>query len=245
MVAGDLGLPCGRVQLWAGELTAGTAQLELFQHFLSSEEQNRVAGFRRDQDRRRFIVGHGLLRILLGRYLDRDPASLGFRIGPFGKPWLGEPEHTGLRFNLAHSGNQILIAVAPDREVGVDVEQVQQVPELESIADRFFSPAERGILRALPPPTRLRDFFRCWTFKEAYLKGLGVGLSGKLTELECPLQLSRMKASIEVTTGTGPRQSWSIREVDSPSGYAAAVAASGDDWEIEQRVWPSWSTSLA
>jgi 4'-phosphopantetheinyl transferase len=117
---------------------------------LSADERNRSARFRFDRDRRRFIVARGALRELLGRHLDTPAGELRFVYNPFGKPALG-PEFGGrLKFNLSHSADLALIAIATGREVGVDVE--------------FLRPDE--------PET----FFEEWTKQEAYVKARGEGL---------------------------------------------------------------------
>ena len=92
-----------------------------------------------------------------------------------------------LRFNLSHSGDLALLGVTRDQEIGVDLEQIQDRIATEQIAKRFFSPREVAMLCALPPPVRQEAFFKCWTRKEAFIKGIGVGLSLPLDKFDVSL----------------------------------------------------------
>jgi len=92
-----------------------------------------------------------------------------------------------LRFNQSHSGEYALVAVAQCGEVGVDLECDRQLPDLEEMADRSFSAAERVVFHALPANDRLEAFFNCWTRKEAFLKALGDGLVRPLDNFEVSL----------------------------------------------------------
>src|SRR5438094_10495422 len=87
----------------------------------------------------------------------------------------------GLRFNVSHSKSLGLYAVTRDRRVGVDIERIRPLPDLDEIAERVFSPEERLALRRLPPARRPEGFFNCWSRKEAYGKAIGYGLAPPLT----------------------------------------------------------------
>ena len=80
--------------------------------------------FRFEKDRRRYLIGRGGLRTLLGRYLDLAPQDLRFETAAAGKPHLASGQGE-LQFNLAHSGEFVLIAIAESRKVGIDVEEIR------------------------------------------------------------------------------------------------------------------------
>jgi len=117
------------------------------------------------------------LRLLLGRHLGEEPGALRVVRRPGGKPALAEP-WSWLGFNVAHSGGLMLVALARDREVGVDVERIDPARAAGPIADAVFSPREAAVLRRLPEPARTQAFFSCWTRKEACVKATGEGIAG-------------------------------------------------------------------
>jgi len=142
---------------------------------LSDDEWARARRFAFERDRRRFLAAHAALRQLLSRYTDLPGASLSFVHGRFGKPTL-EGHAGGLRFNLTHSGPIALIAFHPAADVGVDVEQLRNMPEAQAMAEAHFTASERAGLAALTGDASDRAFLRCWTRKEACLKAIGIGL---------------------------------------------------------------------
>lgn len=154
---------------------------------LSPDEHERAARFRFERDRQRFKAARAALRIILGRYLKMPPVSLVFAQTEYGKPFLVNPEADGLLFNLSHSGEIAIIAVARDREVGVDVEFIRPDFATSEVAEHFFSVAEIYTLSGLEPHLRPRAFFDCWTRKEAYVKARGEGLSMALDVFDVSL----------------------------------------------------------
>src|SRR5262249_10218058 len=132
--------------------------------------------FRRDRDR--FVRRRLALRRILAGYLDAPPAAIDYRKGPWGKPELSERfAGSGLLFNTTDSADLALIACTRRVRVGVDIERTGAAPDLLDVARRFFSAAECYALAALGQQPRVEAFYRCWTRKEALVKGIGGGLS--------------------------------------------------------------------
>lgn len=179
------------------------------------------------EPRKRSLVGHVALRLVLGEVTATAPERLRFerRCGHCGGAGHGKPHLAGrsdLDFSLSHSGELALIAVARGRRVGADVERVRERTDVLAIARGSLSTRERQILECLEPDeARRAAFFRCWTRKEAYLKGLGTGLAGGLD------------------TDPDEAPGWRVRSLPAPPGYAAAVAAEGQ-FTLRQRttLWP-------
>jgi 4'-phosphopantetheinyl transferase len=195
---------------------------------LSPDEQTRAARLPAAHARRRFVAARGALRTILGRYAGLAPAELRFCYGLRGKPALDLA--TPLRFNLSHSSELALLAVAHGREIGVDVEAIRADRELERIADRFFSAAEVAALRAAPPEERADAFYRCWTRKEAYIKAVGDGLAIPLDSFDvaCDRESpARLLANRLVPTEV---DRWLMAGSNLGPGYAAAVVVEGGDW---------------
>jgi 4'-phosphopantetheinyl transferase len=211
-----LSIDLGAVHLWRWRLDRAVPTVRL-----AVDEQLRVARFRFDPDRQSFVAARSGMRRILGRYLDIDPAAIEFAYGSHGKPCLVDG---AIEFNLSHSGNWALLAVTRDRPVGVDIERIKPVAELEKLTARFLLAAEHERIVALDEADRLLAFFRTWTCKEAYLKATGEGL-GQLKSLEVLVE-SWQPAQLLSPAG------WGLRELPLVTGYVGAIAAPGADWSV-------------
>ncbi len=185
------------------------------ERILSASECDRMARFHFERDRWRYAASHAALRQILARYAGGEPAALEFTAGPGGKPAL-EPKMNplGISFNLSHSGDLAMVAVARGRDVGVDVERIRGDIEALEIARRFFDPAEAAELAALAPDAADGAFFALWTRKEALLKARGLTLGEGLHH--APAEAA----------------GYTVQGIDAPTGYAAAVAAAGSGWTL-------------
>ncbi|MFB2934107.1 4'-phosphopantetheinyl transferase superfamily protein [Aerosakkonemataceae cyanobacterium BLCC-F154] len=167
------------VHIWRINLDLSTDLLTDLAVNLSLEERQRAERFYFERDRKKFIACRGLLRIILSRYLKREPHQLEFAYSPQGKPKLKSIDsEESLCFNVSHSQNLAVFAIALNRPVGIDLEYLRQIPNIEQLAERFFAPSEFSIINALPTAQQQEAFFRFWTIKEAYLKATGEGLAG-------------------------------------------------------------------
>src|SRR5664279_951760 len=158
------------VHVWRIPLVQTNLKVTQLEKLLSTDEKIRAERFYFERDRRSFTISHGLLRILLGQYLSIAADRIMFQYSALGKPYLVEETNAfSIRFNLSHSQDLALLALTPNRELGVDVEFVRSVPDVEEIAVKTFSERETSIIQALPEGQRLEAFFNCWTRKEAYI----------------------------------------------------------------------------
>src|SRR5215207_238152 len=148
------------IHVWSAGLEVGPDTLAAHRAVLSDDERERALRYRFQVHRSRFIAARGLLRTLLGAYLGAAPASLRFEYGVYGKPSLrGDLIH----FSVSHSEARALYAFTASTPVGVDLEYVRPIDDIEGIAQRFFSSAEASALAVTAPPGRADAFFRCWT----------------------------------------------------------------------------------
>jgi 4'-phosphopantetheinyl transferase len=150
--------------------------------YLSPEELARRDRFHFPNDRRDFAVAHDLLRRALSCNRSTLPADWVFTADRYGKPSIRYPEfyRSCISFSLSHTRGAVTCAVAPGDPVGVDIERADRAACEEQIADRYFSPAEAAWLRNRPQEERHIRFTELWTLKEAFLKAIGIGLSGSL-----------------------------------------------------------------
>lgn len=228
-------LPEDEVQLWRIDLAGIRGDESRWQKVLSSDESARAARFHFDADRQRYITTRAWLRMLLASYLQTDAKQLSFSYSKKEKPLLAPAyDHSGITFNISHSGEIALLAFARQREIGVDVEQVRENRDLEAIARRFFSANEQTQLFALPAAERPAAFYRCWTRKEAYIKAVGDGLSLPLSQFDVALAHGNNDALLATRPDASEAAKWRLREVSPGPGYAAAVCAHGRDWRLRE-----------
>src|SRR5882672_9019225 len=141
------------VHVWRAALDMPEPHVQSLWHTLTADERQRAERYIFAKDRTHFVVARGLLRVLLGRYLHQAPQYLRFTYGPRGKPALATDRgEVTLRFNVSHSHGLALYAMTHGRELGVDVERIRPEIVQEQVAERFFSPREVTLLRALPGP---------------------------------------------------------------------------------------------
>ncbi len=206
------------IHVWNASLDGQAAPMTV----LDEAERRRAGSFTLARPRADFIQGRTILRRILASYLARDPASLGFSLGPHGKPALANGEK--LRFNASHSGACLVIAVRQDWCIGVDVERRREMANAGAIARRFFTAREADQIEALAP-TRQADGFRAlWTLKEAIVKAVGEQLAPHLNRLEATLDPDGM-ARFVAWHGMGRvRQAWWVSPFCPAPGYSATLA---------------------
>lgn len=216
------------VHIWRINLHQSESQLQALQATLSSDEITRAERFYFPEHRQRFMAGRGTLRTILGQYLDIAPKQVEFEYQPRGKPLLAAKfADQGLLFNLSHSQDLALLGISYQNQIGVDLEYIRTMSDLEGLAKRFFSAREYEYLRLLSPAQQQQIFFRYWTCKEAYLKATGDGLV-QLEEIE--IDLTPNQPSKLLVSGD-----WSLSELTPADNFAAAVVVAGSN--IHLHCW--------
>ena len=198
-------LPPGEVHVCRVDLDVPSARLAALRTTLGSAERERALRFRFDRHRDRWVAARGALRAILAGYVREPAASLELSVGANGKPFLRDTSGgpAPLRFSLSHADGVALIAVAWQREVGVDIEREEPDRADLAVARRMFTADEAAALAGMPPALRCRAFFALWTAREAYAKAIGRGL--------------------EAMRDTPPA-GWTVRQLALGPGYAGAVA---------------------
>lgn len=168
------------VQIWLVQLDAYSAGVAL--EGLAELEYARAARMAFVRDGERFLASRHALRKLLAAALGRAPKDLGIEADEFGKLVLAEPN--ALQFSLSRAADVALIGISRDRAIGVDIEGVRTVPEVEELARDHFTVDERAEWSRTTAALRDRAFLTCWTRKEACVKALGVGLAVPLSSVD-------------------------------------------------------------
>jgi 4'-phosphopantetheinyl transferase len=217
----NLTLSSDYVQIWKIDLQQSESQILYFKECLSSDELARAERFYFPEHRQRFIVGRGSLRTILGRYLGVEPSQVNFDYQQRGKPVLSSQFlDSGLFFNLSHSQNLGLLGVSYQRLIGVDLEYIRPMSDLESLAKRFFLSKEYEVIKLLSPEQQQQVFFRYWTCKEAYLKATGDGLV-QLEKIE--IYLTPTESAQLLVSGN-----WNLTELVPADNFAAAVVVANN-----------------
>ncbi|MDP9119763.1 MAG: 4'-phosphopantetheinyl transferase superfamily protein [Acidobacteriota bacterium] len=224
------------VHIWSVRLDPPAEQVERLGQCLAPDEWARAQRFRFDRHRRQYVVGRGALRTLLAAYRGTRPDLVRFTYGPRGKPFLdGEAGPEALFFNLSNSDELALVGFACGGEIGVDVEFLKPMPDLEQISERFFSLSEREVLRNLPADQKHEAFFNCWTRKEAYLKAVGEGLAAPLDSFDVTLAPGEPPRMLTLEGDARRAARWFYHHLRPATDYIGAVAILDGPWRIATR----------
>ena len=214
-----------QVHLWRVRLDGVGYQDERLAAVLSVEEQERAQRFHFDQHRQRFIRTHAISRMILAKYTGIEPARLAFGAGARGKPFLVD-EHSVPCFNLSHSGDLMILGIADNLDLGVDVEIINDQVEWKQIAANFFNAGEMEKIASLPTEIeQLRSFYRVWTLKEAYLKARGDGLAGGLEQVVVNLDPGNPELFLAFPGGENEKRRWQAITFRPTAGACGALVA--------------------
>jgi 4'-phosphopantetheinyl transferase len=214
-------------------LRESSAFLDPMTSILSNEELDRADRFHFEADRALYVLTRASLRVIVGRYLGVSPSLLRFSFNDYGKPHLdGSLSDRAMQFNVSHSGSSAVLAFARGRDIGVDLEVMRTDLAQLDLAKRVFSESELQYLQSRRLSDQASCFFGIWTRKEAYLKGLGRGLtvSPKTFTVSGLHQFSEWVEDRASGIDRGP---WRTVGVEVSPGYACAVAVAGpNDWDL-------------
>ena len=212
------------VEVWLGSLDLGEDPPGTQVSTLSPDESARATSMA-TEPRRRFMTSRILLRRLIAAYLGDEPQGVKFAYGTSGKPFLVRtPAGLPLHFNLSHSRDRVLIAIART-PVGIDLETPRRLGDFESMTRRFFSPGELQVLARIPASERLKAFFACWTRKEAYLKLTGRGIAKGLNTVEVAFSPG-LEPAVLACDGR-PDEQYSMHHLEPEPGLVGALAVQG------------------
>lgn len=225
------------VHLWRAHLDWAATRLHRLGGSLSKEERTRALRFHFATDRERFVASRGVLREILAHYLSTTAGCLHLRAATTGKPFVVDDRH--LRFNISHTSRTMLLAVAREREIGVDIEQLDADVAIAELAETTLSMPERRVLDRLDGESGRAAFLAFWTRKEALVKADGRGLSLlRLSDIDVSGP-GGLVALWDEKMGSWTRSTrWLIRAPALDAAHVAAVAAEGRDWHIACRRWP-------
>ena len=204
---------------------------------LSPDERTRAQRFRFRRDENRYVIGRAKLRRILAVYTGSAPGDIRFAYGEQGKPEL--VDHPRVRFNLAHSEGNALLAISEDHELGVDLERIRPQFADEHIAEHFFSETEVKVLRMMPDSQQEQAFFECWTRKEAFLKAKGGGLSVPLDRFVVAFGPGHAAALLRSDLDPTDTERWRVVDVsDLLPGHVAAIVVDAGKLPVLLKTYP-------
>jgi len=213
------------IHVWATSLAVEPPILEKFAHSLAPDEKDRAKRFKFELHRNRYVAGRGALRTILAQYLKTNPGQLRFTYLENGKPALAEEfTSAGIHFNLAHTGDLALIAVTGINLIGVDVEYVRPVKDVDHLVARFFSKREDELFQKVPTAEKPAAFFNLWTRKEALLKATGEGITRSLSLVEVSFLPGEPARLLAISGDTEAAEQWALKEFTPAHGFVGAVA---------------------
>ncbi len=214
----------GDAAIFHVDLTPHAAREANALEWLDEEELARWRGFQHPGPRRRFALCRSALRALLCERLGCVNDRLEFGAAEYEKPFAvlrGSP--APVSFNVSHSGNHGLIAIADRGRVGIDVEDFSDRPDLDGIIEMVCGPAEQAELALTRGRAKLRLFYKIWTIKETLIKAVGMGLYMDMSEFEVPIAMRHGSKSGIIQLPNVPSVRWQIEYIGNDD-FAAAVA---------------------
>ncbi len=233
-----LELQTDEIHVWCVSLDQPVSRFQMLSTKLSMDEHTRAERFHFEKDRKHFVISKGILRTILGSYLRVEPEKLQFCYGKYGKPELAVISGKGrICFNSSRSEGLALYAFARDCEIGVDIEHIRDIPEMEHIVESFFSEREKVVFHALPETKKKEVFFNCWTRKEAFIKAIGDGLYCPLDKFDVSLSPGEPAKLLRINGDFNEASRWSIQDLKPASEFAASLAVEKGDWNLCFYQW--------
>ncbi|MGC1781704.1 MAG: 4'-phosphopantetheinyl transferase superfamily protein [Acidobacteriaceae bacterium] len=218
-------LDSGEIHVWALDLDRSPMPSDW--GVLGHDETVHAHRFVFPRDRDRYVRAHAAMRILLGAYTGRPAAEIFFSHTAYGKPEIAPGQNSPhVRFNLSHSGGVGVFAASCGHELGVDIEMVRAIDR--DVAEHHFSARELLTLSSLPPEDWRHGFFRCWTSKEALLKGAGMGLNLPLDAFDVEADPKRSPALLDFRGPASLASGWRLTELNPAPNVVGTLAARGE-----------------
>lgn len=222
------------VHLWVISLREVSSWLEDFEDVLSAEERHRARCFMSERARTQFITCHGILRLLLGNYLNQDPREISILTERFGKPYLNNPGNPeNIQFNISHSEEVALFAFTRGKRIGVDLEKIRELEDMRIIVKHFFSRRENVEFSQLLPEDQRLTFFSMWTRKEAFVKAMGSGITFPLHKVRVPLSSKVLSGLLSIEENYGLAFDAAFYHLEPAPGYAGALVVEGQNAQFE------------
>ncbi len=207
------------VNLWLGELNPCVEYQQSYFQWLDEEEKRHVAALHNDAIRSRYVQVHGQLRLILGELVNEQPEKLRFDKSAHGKPYL--VDFPDVEFNLSHTADHFAIAATYNCLLGVDIEACKSRANFIGLVNKCFADEEKFYWQQLPESVRVKEFYRLWTRKEAFVKATGQGIQLGLNQ--CVVNPKQFLEFLRIPEGYGEIRQWFIHQIDVSSTFQGAL----------------------
>jgi 4'-phosphopantetheinyl transferase len=221
------------LHIWRASLSGSPDELSYFDSLLSMDEKARAERFYFERDRNRYVFGRGILRTLLGNYLRQEASKITFVYGLYGKPAIGSMHsNKTLQFNLAHSNEWAVYVFGWDQPLGIDLEHIRPMPDVDDLAERVFSASESALIHSLFDDQKWETFFTIWTCKEAFLKARGSGLTIPLDQFEVSPNANGDMKLTSISGNSTLAARWRLETFKPMADYQSAIAVENHTGKI-------------
>lgn len=222
-------LDLGEIHLWAISLISHSALVEGFKAALTDLEREHISYYKDKQAQKSYVISQGGLRLFLSFYLNIEPPKIQLRKHAKGKPFVADD--TSLYFNTSNSGEYVVYAFSRAGEVGIDIEKLRKLPDLEELIDRNFLLREQLFINE-KNTSKFERFFRFWTVKECYLKAIGEGMRLAPDHVEFSVEKNCFK--LQAVDGVFEQEDWLFKEIALGAQYVGTLAYKGITTKIDE-----------
>jgi 4'-phosphopantetheinyl transferase len=219
-----------QVHIWQAHIKTDSAYYKDISKSLSPDELERANNFRFPKDRERFIIRRYQLRLILSKYCGCQPFELIFGYNSCKKPFIRSPEFKEVKFNMSCSGDLMLVGLCNQNEIGIDIEKVCEITDLDNIASENFSLPELKYLNATLD--RTNAFYKIWTRKEAFIKAIGKGMYYPLKSFCVEVNSSGSCEHLVIFNHLTESKLWRTAEINTSDSYIASMAIKSDRFLI-------------
>jgi 4'-phosphopantetheinyl transferase len=229
-----LSLSKDHIDVWLCDLKQLSVDINNFYSILSEDERKRADKLKVEDKKQQYIITRGALRQRLGLLTNIEPEDFVFKILEYGKPVLANnPQCAGITFNVSHSHDLALIAIAQKQNIGIDIEKINHESDHQALMTRFFSRAEQAEFQTIAEVNKARAFCACWSRKEAFIKAIGSGIAYGLDNFD--VSVDPENQTPEINLHKPSEETWSAFNLPINNEYMACLVSDRDG--ISVRCW--------
>jgi 4'-phosphopantetheinyl transferase len=229
-----LSLSKDHIDIWLCDLKQLSGDINNYYSILSEDERERADNLKVEDKKQQFIITRGALRQRLSLLTNIDPKDFVFEYLEHGKPVLANNHQcTDITFNVSHSNDLALIAIAHEQSIGIDIEKINHESDHQALMTRFFSKAEQTEFQTMPDTNKARAFCACWTRKEAFIKAVAYGVSYGLDKFDVAIDPENQTPEINLHKPS--EEIWSAINLPINDEYMACLVSDKDSLSV--RCW--------